>query len=432
MYTSLLCLLILMLIIGGSPDPSLDIYVVENSPTLPFLLGGLYFFILGLIALENRWLRKSSWWRWLDFLANVQLLLFSALFCLFLGGNRLISAIPYVGQNPLFIILFNLFLYFFGLYWHYLTKWGHYQHREAIKQIYFLIPFILPFLLLSIGEALFQRSPYSAYTNWLGMGILLILCVLFFPYFVTVLWKCNPLPATPLSVRLQSFCAKVNFKHAGMLNWSVLSSSYTAGVMGILPFCRYVVFTKSLLKTFTPDEIEAILAHEIGHSKHYHLVIYPFIFLGLAALMILYQYVISDRIVAWLFSDLSTSSMWLSAAPLLLLIPYIVIALVYFRFIFGYFSRLFERQADLTVLEFNMPVEPMVAALDRIGTLCGNIHQEPNWHHYGISERMEFLKKVERNPSLIAAHASWVRWSVGLYFLFLFALILFFKFYVLV
>lgn len=95
---------------------------------------------------------------------------------------------------------------------------------------------------------------------------------------------------------------------------------------------------------------------------------------------------------------------------------------VYFRYVFGYFSRIFERQADLHVFKLNIPASDMVEALDILGESAGNIHNEPNWHHYGIQQRMDFLNRADRDRSLIAKHAWRVRLSLVAYFILLIVL----------
>jgi STE24 endopeptidase len=76
----------------------------------------------------------------------------------------------------------------------------------------------------------------------------------------------------------------------------------------------------------------------------------------------------------------------------------------YLRFVLGFFSRLFERQADLHVFDLDISPQHMIDVLDRVGVLSGNIHKEPNWHHYSIDERMTYLKEAQVDPKLIQKH----------------------------
>jgi STE24 endopeptidase len=80
--------------------------------------------------------------------------------------------------------------------------------------------------------------------------------------------------------------------------------------------------------------------------------------------------------------------------------------------VFGYFSRLFERQADLTAIELGLPSDSMVKALDTVGVAAGNIHQHPSWHHYSIEQRINFLQAAAKDPSIIKKHEQKIRRSL--------------------
>ncbi|MEN8232440.1 MAG: tetratricopeptide repeat protein, partial [Thermodesulfobacteriota bacterium] len=72
--------------------------------------------------------------------------------------------------------------------------------------------------------------------------------------------------------------------------------------------------------------------------------------------------------------------------------------------IFGFFMRNFERQADTQVFKALGDSTPLITSLEKIGWLSGNIRDKPSWHHFGIGQRVDFLKKCSRDKSLIARH----------------------------
>ena len=41
----------------------------------------------------------------------------------------------------------------------------------------------------------------------------------------------------------------------------------TAAVMGLIKKFRYILVTQGLLQMLEPEEIDAVIAHEIGHVK---------------------------------------------------------------------------------------------------------------------------------------------------------------------
>lgn len=247
---------------------------------------------------------------------------------------------------------------------------------------------------------------------------LLGLAMIFMPYLIVTCWRCRPLTDPQLLPRLERVCTDLNFKHGGMKIWTIMKHSCTAAIIGIVSPFRYVMFTEKLLRDFYPEEIEAILVHEIGHSRHKHLLYYPFILMGML--------VTSTLIIEWLLKmvfekvEFSFVDGNLFLVSLISFICYGLFLGLYFRFVFGFFSRLFERQADLHIFEHSSPVY-MIQALDRIGTVSGGIHKQPNWHHFSIQERMDFLQSAIHNPKVIQKHHTKVKLCLWLYFIFLFA-----------
>jgi hypothetical protein len=88
----------------------------------------------------------------------------------------------------------------------------------------------------------------------------------------------------------------------------------------------------------------------------------------------------------------------LSTLPLLLLLVF------YFRFLFGFFIRNFERQADLYVFTVMGRGSPLISALEKVAFHSGNVRDVPSWHHFSIKQRVDFLAASARNPSLLRQH----------------------------
>jgi len=200
-----------------------------------------------------------------------------------------------------------------------------------------------------------------------------------------------------------------------------MEDSVNAAIIGIIRPYRYVMFTTKLLNQLPTESIEAILAHEIGHNRHKHLLIYPFILMG----MLLSGWGLTTLIYSNIMQNiglrgyLTALPYWDMLAPLILFVVFMMVIAVYFRIVFGYFSRLFERQADLYVFEIQIPAKYMIDALDRLATLLGNIHQIPNWHHHSIQERIDFLRSAEQDDTVIAQHQRKVKLSLAVYFMLL-------------
>lgn len=394
MFSNFLFLLIVLLLVSVAPDA---------KPLLPvdayygFLFGGLvYFGCLGLIIVQNRLLKNLLSRDSLLILANLELISSLASFHLIFAGNRLFEKIPLLVNSQWTIAIYTLLLYFFGLFIY------HYSSKGApLRQLRFLVPFAIPFLTFSLILD-FIGTSVSDLTIVLLTLLFLSLSMVFLPYIIKHLWKCYPLPDSELVQKLNLLCAKAHFRHGGMLSWTVMDPALTAAIIGVFPPFRYVMFTQSLIKKISHEEIEAVLAHEIGHSKHKHLFFYPFILLGMIVVATLCSF--------YLFPQPSL---------LLIFIIYSVVAAAYFRIVFGYFSRLFERQADLYVFALDLPAQYMIDALHHIAVETGNSHLKPSWHHYSIQQRIDFLKQASQNPDLIRQHKRKIFWSLLIYFILL-------------
>lgn len=330
------------------------------------------------------------------------------------GTNQLVTTIPYFGVWTTLHVSWVLFLYWGGVasICMMARRWSKpsmlFKRPQgadnALIQLRLTMPFAVPFLLFSLlGDVVNQLTTghTDAATNFfvlLASVLFLAATIVFFPLLLTTVWGCRPIEPGPLHDRLETICQKAQFRVGGLLTWPNLGSTLTAAIIGVVPRFRYVIFTPSLLEKLSQDAVEAVLVHEIGHYLRRHLLIYPFIFAG-AMLPLAITSDIFPNETAWVAFAL-----------------YAGVIILYVRFVFGFFSRLFERQADLTCFDLGVPAEEMIEALDEVGYLSGNIHDCPNWHHYSIRQRMTFLQQACEQPMLITQHHTRVRRAIITYF----------------
>jgi Zn-dependent protease with chaperone function len=286
---------------------------------------------------------------------------------------------------------------------------------------------ILPWLILSFFFDLLNILPLSGMENWVGAPwgellfflFFLVLLALFFPPVIRRLWGCTPMESGPLRHEVEQFCRSQDFS-SEILYWPLFEGKMvTAGVMGMVPKFRYLLLTPALLSVLDQEELEAVLAHEIGHVKKYHLVLYLLLFLGfslLAGAMAepLHLLLINNDwfypFLIWSQISGDTLLVFLAAAIVFLLM------LLYFRFLFAYFIRNFERQADLYVFKAQKTAFPLIRSFEKIAAMSGNIRHKKNWHHFGIGERIAFLEKCEHNQKNIRLHDWKVYCSLAVYF----------------
>ncbi|MDP3423737.1 MAG: M48 family metallopeptidase [Hydrogenophaga sp.] len=105
------------------------------------------------------------------------------------------------------------------------------------------------------------------------MGFNLLLMVLFPTVIAPLFNTFAPLSDDQLVQRVSALMARCGFKAKGIfvMDGSRRSAHGNAYFTG-LGHAKRVVFYDTLLALLTPDEVEAVLAHELGHFHHKHLI----------------------------------------------------------------------------------------------------------------------------------------------------------------
>ena len=105
---------------------------------------------------------------------------------------------------------------------------------------------------------------------WLGFNLLVMLV---YPSFIAPLFnKFQPLADGPLKARIEGLMARCGFRLSGLfvMDGSKRSAHGNAYFTGFGASKR-IVFFDTLLAKLEPPEVEAVLAHELGHYHHHHL-----------------------------------------------------------------------------------------------------------------------------------------------------------------
>ena len=177
-----------------------------------------------------------------------------------------------------------------------------------------------------------------------------------------------------------------------------ITQTATAGVIGILPWARFLLVSPQLLAHLNSQELRAVVAHEAGHLRRWHLLFYALAFLGFVELLFLI--LVGLELTQWTTGF--TAPDWLQGFLLVGLLA------LFLRGGIGFLSRNFERQADCNAF-LRCGWEPFATALKKVGYLNRIALHQDNWHHYGIQQRLEFLQLCEEQPERIALHDHRVR-----------------------
>ena len=180
---------------------------------------------------------------------------------------------------------------------------------------------------------------------WAVWSVFNLLVLAIYPTFIAPLFnKFTPLTDEALKARIEALLAKCGFKSQGLfvMDGSARSSHGNAYFTGFGKSKR-VVFFDTLLDRLNTDEIEAVLAHELGHFKHKHVIkrivmMFSISFLGLALLGFL-----KDQ--NWFFLGLGVNDMssYMALVLFLLVSPVFLFVL---RPIMANYSRKNEFEAD--------------------------------------------------------------------------------------
>jgi STE24 endopeptidase len=106
---------------------------------------------------------------------------------------------------------------------------------------------------------------------WTGFNVLVLAL---YPTFIAPLFnKFTPLEDGELKTRIEQLLAKCGFRASGLfvMDGSKRSSHGNAYFTGFGKSKR-IVFFDTLIKNLSGDEVEAVLAHELGHFKRRHVI----------------------------------------------------------------------------------------------------------------------------------------------------------------
>lgn len=185
-----------------------------------------------------------------------------------------------------------------------------------------------------------------AWVAWVAFNLLLLVI---YPTVIAPLFnKFEPLPDESLKARVQALMQRCGFAAKGLfvMDGSRRSAHANAYFTG-LGAAKRVVFFDTLLQRLTPGEVEAVLAHELGHFKHKHVMQRMVWIFGLS--------LVGLALLGWLagqpafYTGLGVQPNLLAPNDALALVLF-MLALPPFTFfvspVMAYFSRKHEFEAD--------------------------------------------------------------------------------------
>lgn len=237
---------------------------------------------------------------------------------------------------------------------------------------------------------------------WAAFLVLFVLMaqlapVVLFPIF----YKFEPLDNEDLKERLVRLSERAGTRVRGVYQWKLSEKSKKANAaLTGLGNTRRIILADTLLENYSPEEIEAVLAHELGHHVHKHifksiLVQAATTLLGFWAANWALHYAI-DRL--HMFETLSD----FANLPLLVLVSTVLSFLVLPAL--NAYSRFNERQADRYAFRSIANVSPFISSMNKLADQNLAERTPSRWvewffhSHPAISKRVA-AAKAWSNPS---------------------------------
>jgi len=237
-----------------------------------------------------------------------------------------------------------------------------------------------------------------AWALFMGMFILLaqLAPVVLFPIF----YKFEPLDDEDLRRRLVVLSERAGTRVRGVYRWKLSEKSKKANAaLTGLGATRRIILADTLLDNYTPEEIEAVLAHELGHHVHRHILKSIFVQAGITLFGFwAANWVLHYSVDQHMFEELSD----FANLPLLALVSVVLSFLLMPAL--NAFSRFNERQADRYAFESIASVQPFISSMNKLA--------EQNLAERKPSKWVEFF--FHSHPAIsrrLAAAEAWAKRS---------------------
>ncbi len=227
-----------------------------------------------------------------------------------------------------------------------------------------------------------------ATVGWVAVSA--VLARVFPTLVLPMFYKTAPLADRALTSRLLELCDRARLSVVGIFRVQLGAETRKANAaLAGLGATRRVLVSDTLLEHFTPDEIETVLAHELGHQRFRHIG----------------KFLVISAVGSWIAFQLIaiTSSSWLRALGLrdltdLAGFPMLMIALSVLGLIGlplqNAISRHFEWQADRFAVSLTRLPRSFASALRKLGDLNLADPNPPRWIEWLFYDHPPIAKRI--------------------------------------
>jgi len=248
--------------------------------------------------------------------------------------------------------------------------------------------------LYALVRALPTAWPLMAAMGWVGVSV--VLARVFPTVLLPIFYKTAPLGDAPLVQRLLTLCKQARVKALGVfrVDLGVETRKANAALAG-LGGSRRVLLSDTLLERFSPEEIETVLGHELGHQRYRHITI----FLALSGVGSVLAFSLVQWSAGWWLAPLRLHGLADPAGFPTLMLALSLMGLVGLPLQNG-LSRACEWQADRFAVTLTHAPKAFAAALKKLAELNLADPSPPRWvvwlfyDHPPIADRIAAAERV--------------------------------------
>jgi len=240
-----------------------------------------------------------------------------------------------------------------------LRAWVLDQAKEFLVSLIFMVVIVevLYFMLREFP----QHWWLLTWAIFMGLFVLLaqLAPVILFPIF----YKFEPLQNQELKQRLVRLGERAGTRVRGVYKWNLSEKSKKANAaLTGLGGTRRIILADTLLDNYSADEIEAVLAHELGHHVHSHIL------KGIAvqAVAMLLGFWAANWALHYAVDRLHMFDELFDFANLPLFVLVVTVLSLLALPALNAFSRFNERQADRYAFESIASVDPFISSMNKL------------------------------------------------------------------
>jgi STE24 endopeptidase len=266
-----------------------------------------------------------------------------------------------------------------------------------------LIGLVMATIIVELLYVLIRQVPQQWWLiSWaVVMGLFILLAqiapIVLFPIF----YKFEPLENEELKRRLIVLGERAGTRVRGVYKWhlSEKSKKANAALTG-LGATRRIILADTLLDNYSDDEIEAVLAHELGHHVHKHILKSIFMQAGIS----LFGFWLANEVLRYAVERTHMFETLSDFANLPLMVLVVTVLSFLLMPALNAYSRFNERQADRYCFQSVASVAPFISSMNRLAEQNLAEKTPSRWVEWFFHSHPAISKRVAAAEAWAKAH----------------------------